>query len=78
MCDHQKSFLVSLPEDGASSGPIRLLFDPIFSDRAGPSQWTGPKRALPPPCPIEDLPEFHFVVISHNQYAHFTRKHGST
>jgi len=64
------SFLVALPEDGASVGPVRILFDPIFSDRAGPSAWAGPRRAKPPPCRIDELPEFHFVVISHNHYDH--------
>ncbi|KLO19612.1 Metallo-hydrolase/oxidoreductase, partial [Schizopora paradoxa] len=58
------SFLVELPSKQ------RLLFDPIFSDRAGPSAWTGIRRRLPPPCTVEDLPAVHIVLISHNHYDH--------
>ncbi|KIJ36543.1 hypothetical protein M422DRAFT_261108 [Sphaerobolus stellatus SS14] len=50
--------------------PLRIIFDPIWSDRASPSQYAGPKRRLPPPCSLEELPEFHFVVTSHNHYDH--------
>ncbi|KZS91257.1 Metallo-hydrolase/oxidoreductase [Sistotremastrum niveocremeum HHB9708] len=64
------SFLVELPRASPKETTIRILYDPIFSDRAGPSQWTGPRRRLPPPCKLEDLPEFHFVVTSHNHYDH--------
>ncbi|VDC04849.1 unnamed protein product [Peniophora sp. CBMAI 1063] len=61
------SYLVSLPTGGK---PIRVLFDPIHSQRAGPTQFTGVKRRLPAPCAVDDLPEFEFVVISHNHYDH--------
>ncbi|KAL5528938.1 hypothetical protein ACEPAG_4912 [Sanghuangporus baumii] len=64
------SFLVELPQHEGSEKPIRLLFDPMFSDRAGPSAWTGVRRRLPPPCTIADLPEFQFVFVSHNHYDH--------
>ena len=58
----QLSCLPETPE------PIRILFDPMFSDVAGPSAWTGIKRYLPPPCPILELPDYQYVLISHNQY----------
>jgi N-acyl-phosphatidylethanolamine-hydrolysing phospholipase D len=33
-----------------------ILFDPIFSDRAGPTKYTGTQRMRPSPCQVEDLP----------------------
>lgn len=48
--------------------PVRVLFDPMFSERAGPSPWAGIRRRLPTPCALAELPDFHFVAISHNQY----------
>ncbi|KAH9996334.1 beta-lactamase superfamily domain-containing protein [Russula vinacea] len=66
------SFLVEFPRISASPDdePPRVLFDPIFSDCAGPSSWLGIRRRLPPPCALEELPEFQFVVYSHNHYDH--------
>ncbi|KAH6892844.1 N-acyl-phosphatidylethanolamine-hydrolyzing phospholipase D [Coprinopsis sp. MPI-PUGE-AT-0042] len=49
---------------------LRVLFDPVFSDRCSPSQLVGPKRFTPPPCKMEDIPEFDAVVISHDHYDH--------
>ncbi|KAF8641647.1 hypothetical protein AX16_009873 [Volvariella volvacea WC 439] len=64
-------FLVEFPtrSEGVSRG-VRVLFDPVFSDRCSPSQWVGPKRFTQPPCKIEELPEVDAVVISHNHYDH--------
>ena len=45
-----------------------VLFDPIFSFRAGPSAMgvsSGPSRLLEAPCSIQDLPGCDFVCISH-------------
>lgn len=69
------SFLVEFPTgptaaDEDASEPPRVLFDPIFSDSAGPSPWVGVQRRLPPPCTVAELPEFQFVVYSHNHYDH--------
>ncbi|KAF9535722.1 beta-lactamase superfamily domain-containing protein [Crepidotus variabilis] len=49
---------------------IRILFDPIFAERASPVTWFGPKRYLPTCCQTKDLPKIDFVVISHNHYDH--------
>lgn len=46
---------------------IRVLFDPIFSSRAGPSAFVGPSRRLEAPCEVDDLPRIDVVCISHNQ-----------
>ena len=55
------SYLVQL-------GGHSFLFDPVFSERCSPVQFAGPKRALPPPATIEELPKIDFVCISHNHY----------
>ncbi|GFQ87003.1 n-acyl-phosphatidylethanolamine-hydrolyzing phospholipase D [Trichonephila clavata] len=49
---------------------LNVLTDPIFSDRASPSQVVGPKRYRDPPCSIHDLPHINAVVISHSHYDH--------
>jgi L-ascorbate metabolism protein UlaG (beta-lactamase superfamily) len=47
-----------------------ILTDPIFSKRASPLQFIGPKRRTPPALNIEQLPQIDFIVISHNHYDH--------
>jgi N-acyl-phosphatidylethanolamine-hydrolysing phospholipase D len=49
---------------------LNLITDPVFSERASPSQWIGPKRYTKPACEIEDLPALDLIVISHNHYDH--------
>lgn len=66
-----QSMLLEMKKQKDAHIPMRILFDPMFSDRAGPSAWTGIRRRLPPPCSIADLPEYQFVLISHNQYEFF-------
>jgi len=46
------------------------LTDPIFSQRASPFQWLGPKRFHPPPLSMEELPQIEGIIISHNHYDH--------
>lgn len=53
-----------------SSRSMYLLFDPIFSHRAGPTAYSGPSRINPPPSQISDLPGCDMVLISHNHYDH--------
>jgi L-ascorbate metabolism protein UlaG (beta-lactamase superfamily) len=47
-----------------------ILTDPIFSERASPVEFAGPKRKRPPGVKFEELPPIHLVMISHNHYDH--------
>jgi L-ascorbate metabolism protein UlaG (beta-lactamase superfamily) len=47
-----------------------ILTDPIWSERAGPLSWTGPRRRRRPGVSWEDLPPIDAVLISHNHYDH--------
>jgi len=47
-----------------------FLTDPVFSERASPVQWAGPKRFHQPPISIADLPPIKAVILSHNHYDH--------
>ena len=47
-----------------------LLVDPVWSTRASPTQWLGPKRANPPGIALSDLPPIDAVLITHNHYDH--------
>lgn len=48
----------------------RILFDPVFSKRAGPNNYLGPKRRRAPGISLDDLPPIDIVLISHNHYDH--------
>lgn len=49
---------------------INVLTDPVWSERASPVRWAGPRRVRPAGVRFEDLPEIHAVVISHSHYDH--------
>jgi len=49
---------------------LRVLTDPVWSLRASPSQWVGPKRFQPVPVSLRSLPHLDAVVISHDHYDH--------
>ena len=53
-----------------NNGDLTVLTDPIFSERASPVSWAGPKRLIPPAIPLQSLPDVDVVVISHNHYDH--------
>ncbi|RJF37247.1 hydrolase [Pseudoalteromonas gelatinilytica] len=49
------------------------LFDPVFSERASPFSFMGPKRFQPTPISIAELPNIAKVFISHNHYDHLDK-----
>jgi hypothetical protein len=52
------------------AGGLNILTDPIWSERASPVSFVGPKRARAPGIRFEDLPPIDLVLISHNHYDH--------
>ena len=64
------SFLVETSLAEAAERGIRVLFDPVFSERTSPVTWAGPKRYSPTPCTIDELPDVDLVAISHDHYDH--------
>jgi L-ascorbate metabolism protein UlaG (beta-lactamase superfamily) len=49
---------------------ITVLTDPIWSERASPVHWAGPKRVRDPGVTWEALPPIDIVLLSHNHYDH--------
>jgi len=47
-----------------------ILTDPVWSYRASPYSWVGPKRMRKPGLRFDDLPPIDVVLISHNHYDH--------
>jgi L-ascorbate metabolism protein UlaG (beta-lactamase superfamily) len=51
-------------------GGRNLLIDPIFSARASPFVFAGPRRRVPLPADLSELPPPDVVLISHDHYDH--------
>jgi L-ascorbate metabolism protein UlaG (beta-lactamase superfamily) len=49
---------------------LNILTDPIWSERASPMTFAGPKRVGPPGIRFDDLPPIDAVLVSHNHYDH--------
>lgn len=52
-------------------GALNVLTDPIWSERASPVQWAGPRRHRAPGVAFDALPPIDVVLVSHNHYDHF-------
>ena len=51
-------------------GGLNILTDPMWSERASPLRFVGPKRWVPPGVALDDLPPIDVVVLSHDHYDH--------
>jgi L-ascorbate metabolism protein UlaG (beta-lactamase superfamily) len=47
-----------------------LLIDPVYSERASPVSFAGPRRVRAPGVRFDDLPAISLVLLSHNHYDH--------
>jgi L-ascorbate metabolism protein UlaG (beta-lactamase superfamily) len=54
-------------------GGVNLITDPVFSERAFPVQWMGPRRLMDPALAVEALPPLDLILISHSHYDHLDR-----
>ncbi len=54
-------------------GGLTVMTDPVFSKRASPFSFLGPKRFVPPGIALDDLPAIDVVLISHGHYDHLDR-----
>lgn len=68
--DERNYLAVNGTEESGTGRGVRVLFDPVFSERTSPVKFIGPKRYTPTPCSIADLPDVDLVCISHNHYDH--------
>jgi L-ascorbate metabolism protein UlaG (beta-lactamase superfamily) len=48
----------------------RFLTDPVWAERASPSQLVGPKRFFAPPLALADVPPLDGIILSHDHYDH--------
>jgi L-ascorbate metabolism protein UlaG (beta-lactamase superfamily) len=64
------SFLIESSRKAGSERGLRILLDPVWSERVGPYGLVGPVRFTPTPCTIDELPEIDAVCISHDHYDH--------
>ncbi|HEV7415192.1 MAG TPA: MBL fold metallo-hydrolase, partial [Tianweitania sediminis] len=49
---------------------LNILTDPLYSERASPVSFGGPKRINAPGVAFEDLPPVDLVLVTHNHYDH--------
>jgi N-acyl-phosphatidylethanolamine-hydrolysing phospholipase D len=55
------------------AGGLNILTDPMFSERAFPVQWIGPRRIMPPALGVESLPPLDVVLLTHSHYDHLDK-----
>ena len=49
---------------------LNILTDPVWSERASPFRFAGPKRRNPPGIALDDLPPIDLILVTHNHYDH--------
>lgn len=49
---------------------LNILVDPVWSDRASPVSFAGPRRVNAPGIALADLPPIDAVLVSHSHYDH--------
>lgn len=49
---------------------LNILLDPIWSERASPLQFAGPRRWVRPGIALDRLPPIDIVILSHDHYDH--------
>lgn len=49
---------------------LNVLTDPVWSDRASPLAFAGPKRITAPGIALDALPPIDVILLSHNHYDH--------
>jgi len=52
------------------AGGVNVLTDPVWSERASPLPFAGPRRVWAPGIAFESLPPIDAVLLSHNHYDH--------
>lgn len=52
------------------AGGLNVLTDPVWSERASPLRFIGPRRVWAPGIAFEALPRIDAVLLSHNHYDH--------
>jgi L-ascorbate metabolism protein UlaG (beta-lactamase superfamily) len=57
------TFLIQTPK-------LNILTDPVWSKRASPFSFLGPRRVKSPGINIDQLPHIEVILISHNHYDH--------
>lgn len=60
------TFLIQTPD-------LNILTDPVWSKRASPISWVGPKRVRKSGVKIEELPHIDLILLSHNHYDHLDK-----
>jgi N-acyl-phosphatidylethanolamine-hydrolysing phospholipase D len=51
-------------------GGAAFLTDPMYSERASPLSFAGPRRLVPPGVPLDAIPRLDFALVSHDHYDH--------